>query len=181
MKLGHHEDLDIKERVGLKIEFIKTAAQILGGAFFLVTIYVAWQNLVVSQEKHKTDLFTKAIDQLGNDKQIEVRLGGIYALERIARDSEKDHGPIMEVLTAFVRLHAPWPPKKAAEAKEQPAESGQPVPGEKKPETKPAPESQTPDRHSGHPHGAGPPRPHLWEGRGSTPGFAPDRPAGGGP
>ena len=69
-----------------------------------------------------------------------MRLGGIYALERIARDSEKDHGPIMEVLTAFVRLHAPWPPEKPAEAKEQPAESGKPVPGEKKPETKPAPE-----------------------------------------
>ena len=26
-----------------------------------------------------------------------IRLGGIYALERIAKDSEKDHGPIMEV------------------------------------------------------------------------------------
>jgi uncharacterized protein YjbI with pentapeptide repeats len=131
--------LDIEKRVGLKIEFIKTAAQILGGAFFLVTIWVAWQNLVVSQEKHKTDLFTKAIEQLGN-KKLEVRLGGIYALERIARDSEKDHGPIMEVLTAFVRLHAPAPPEEPAEAEEEPAESGRPVPGEKKTETKPPPE-----------------------------------------
>ncbi len=131
--------LEIKERVGLKIEFIKTAAQILGGIFFLVTIYVAWQNLMVSQEKYKTDLFTKAIEQLGSEK-LEVRLGGIYALERIARDSEKDHGPIMEVLTAFVRLHAPWPPEKPAEAKAQPAVSGQPVPGEKKPATEPGPE-----------------------------------------
>jgi hypothetical protein len=131
--------LEIEKRVGLKIEFIKTAAQILGGAFFLVTIYVAWQNLVVSQEKHKTDLFTKAIEQLGSEK-LEVRLGGIYALERIARDSDKDHGPIMEVLTAYVRLHAPWPPEKPAEAKEQPAAFGKPAPGEKKPEPKPAPE-----------------------------------------
>jgi hypothetical protein len=134
------KSLEIKERVGLKIEFIKTAAQVLGGAFFLVTIYVAWQNLVVSQEKHKTDLFTKAIEQLGNDKQIEVRLGGIYALERIARDSEKDHGPIMEVLTAFVREKAPWTPEKEAEAKKQEAAAGQPAPGETKAETKPAPE-----------------------------------------
>lgn len=126
--------LEIKERVGLKIEFIKTSAQILGGAVFLVTIYVAWQNLAVSQEKYKTDLFTRAIEQLGSEK-LEVRLGGIYALQRIARDSEKDHGPIMEVLTAFVRLHAPWPPKKPPEAKEQPAESGKPAPGEKKSKT----------------------------------------------
>jgi hypothetical protein len=39
-----------------------------------------------------------------------VRLGGIYALERIARDSPKDHWTIMEVLTAYVRQHAPSPP-----------------------------------------------------------------------
>ena len=36
-----------------------------------------------------------------------IRLGGIYALERIAKDSEKDHGPIMEILTAYVRENAP--------------------------------------------------------------------------
>jgi Pentapeptide repeats (8 copies) len=30
-------------------------------------------------------------------------LGGIYALERIARDSNVDYSPIMEILTAYVR------------------------------------------------------------------------------
>jgi hypothetical protein len=39
-------------------------------------------------------------------------LGGIYALERIARDSKDNYGPIVEVLTAYVREHAPWPPKR---------------------------------------------------------------------
>lgn len=34
---------------------------------------------------------------------MELRLGAIYALERIARDSWKDHWPIMEVLTAYIR------------------------------------------------------------------------------
>jgi hypothetical protein len=134
LELQAIKDLKVKDRVGFKIEFIKTAAQILGGAFFLFGLYFTWANLVVSQEKHKTDLFTKAIEQLGSEK-LEVRLGGIYALELIARDSDKDHGPIMEVLTAFVRLHAPWPPKKPAEAKEQPPESGKPAPGEKKSKT----------------------------------------------
>lgn len=131
--------LEIEKRVGLKIEFIKTAAQILGGVFFLGTFYIAYQNLVVSQEKYRTDLFVQAVKQLGDEK-LEVQLGGIYALERIARDSEKDHGPIMEVLTAYVRENAPWPPKKANGAKEQPAEPGKLPPGEKKPEDKPAPE-----------------------------------------
>jgi hypothetical protein len=39
-----------------------------------------------------------------------VRLGGIYALERIARDSPGDRATIGEVLTAFIRSHASWPP-----------------------------------------------------------------------
>jgi hypothetical protein len=136
IRLGRDKDLGTKDRIGLQIEFVKTAAQILGGIFFLVTIYVAWQNLVVSQEKHKTDLFTRAIEQLGS-KKLEVRLGGIYALERIARESEKDHGPIMEVLTAYVREKAPWTPEKAAEAKKLSAELAL---GLKKPETKGVPE-----------------------------------------
>ncbi|MBI2881185.1 MAG: hypothetical protein HYY21_06330 [Candidatus Tectomicrobia bacterium] len=54
-----------------------------------------------------SDAFTRAIEQLGNQESLEVRLGGIYALERIARDSRRDHWPIMEVLTAFVREKAP--------------------------------------------------------------------------
>src|SRR6266702_335401 len=45
---------------------------------------------------------------LGSDN-LDVRLGGIYALERIASSSEVDRGPILEVLTAYVRGHSPWP------------------------------------------------------------------------
>jgi uncharacterized protein YjbI with pentapeptide repeats len=63
-----------------------------------------------------TERFTRAVDQLGN-AQLDVRLGGIYALERIARDSPEDHPQVVEVLTAYVREHAPWPlePGRAAE------------------------------------------------------------------
>ena len=58
-----------------------------------------------------TDRYTKAIEQLGS-KELDVRIGGIYALERIARDSARDHPTVMEVLTAFVREHSreQWPP-----------------------------------------------------------------------
>src|SRR3954447_12289204 len=57
-----------------------------------------------------TERFTRAIDQLGN-AELDVRLGGIYALERIARDSKDDHPQVVEVLTAYAREHAPWPPR----------------------------------------------------------------------
>lgn len=80
---------------------------IVGGSALLFGLYFTARNLQISQEGQITERFTRAIDQLGSD-EIEIRLGGIYALERIARDSERDHWPIMEVLTAYVREHAPW-------------------------------------------------------------------------
>jgi hypothetical protein len=42
---------------------------------------------------------------VGSEK-LGVRLGGIYALERIAQDSPKDHWTVIEVLTAWVREHS---------------------------------------------------------------------------
>jgi hypothetical protein len=65
----------------------------------------------LNREGQITERFTRAIDQLGRDRAVEVRLGGIYALERVARESQRDHGPIIEILTAYVREHASLPPK----------------------------------------------------------------------
>jgi uncharacterized protein YjbI with pentapeptide repeats len=59
----------------------------------------------LSEQGQLTDRYTKAIEQLGSDK-LDVRLGGIYALERIAVDSERDHPTVVEVLSAFVREHS---------------------------------------------------------------------------
>lgn len=79
-----------------------TLIQALGGTFLFVTAYFSYRNLKATEEKQITERYSKSIEQLGDDK-IEVRLGGIYALERIARDSPKDHWTIMEVLTSFVQ------------------------------------------------------------------------------
>ena len=38
---------------------------------------------------------------------LEVRIGVIYALERIAQDSGQDHTHIMAVLCAYIRNNAP--------------------------------------------------------------------------
>jgi hypothetical protein len=63
------------------------------------------RNFLLSREGQVTDRYTKAIEQLGS-KEPDVRIGGIYALERIARESARDHPVVMEVLTAFIREHA---------------------------------------------------------------------------
>ena len=66
-----------------------------------------WQRRTheLTEQGQVTDRYTKAIEQLGSDK-LDVRIGGIYALERIARDSARDHPTVMEVLTAFIREHS---------------------------------------------------------------------------
>jgi uncharacterized protein YjbI with pentapeptide repeats len=109
-----------------------TLAQILGGVAIGIGLYYTWrritiaeedlkatqeslkvtqENLRVSQEDQITERFTKAVDQLGaidhlGNPAIEIRLGGIYALERIASESKKDYLPIIEILTSYVRKNS---------------------------------------------------------------------------
>jgi len=87
-----------------------TLLQGLGGVVLLFGAYFTWRQLRIAREGQITERFTRAIDQLGHD-HLDVRLGGIYALARIAHDSDADRAMIGEVLTAFVRSHAPWPPR----------------------------------------------------------------------
>ncbi len=75
---------------------------------------IAWDNNIVNcinqtqptPQEIVSERFSKAIEQLGNEK-IETRFAAIYALERIAKDSPKDHWTIMEILAAFIRENAP--------------------------------------------------------------------------
>jgi Pentapeptide repeats (8 copies) len=101
-----------------------TLLQGIGGFILLAGAAATWRQIQISREQmnrthqynlqqlvhlnrgQSTERYTRAIDQLGSD-QGDVRIGGIYALEQIARDEEPYHGPIIEVLTAYVRGHAP--------------------------------------------------------------------------
>jgi uncharacterized protein YjbI with pentapeptide repeats len=71
-----------------------------------------WQRRTyeLSEQGQVTDRYTKAIEQLGSDTP-DVAIGGIYALERIARDSPRDHPTVMDVLSACIRVHSreQWP------------------------------------------------------------------------
>ncbi len=58
-------------------------------------------------QRRVTESFTKAVEQLESDK-LQVRLSGIYTLERISRESPGDYWNVMETLAAFVRQRAPW-------------------------------------------------------------------------
>ncbi|WP_063806780.1 pentapeptide repeat-containing protein [Streptomyces regalis] len=60
----------------------------------------------LTREAQVTERYVEAIKLLSSDN-LPQRLGGIYSLERIMRDSEKDHATVVAVLAAFVREKAP--------------------------------------------------------------------------
>jgi hypothetical protein len=110
--LAHHDVGSVK---GPLLQTARDAARgrllTLGAGLFAIgALLFTARNFALSRVGQVTDRYTKAIDQLGSDK-IDVRIGGIYALERIARDSARDHPAVMEVLTAFIREHSQeqWP------------------------------------------------------------------------
>lgn len=71
---------------------------------FGALVYTAL-NFRLSREGHVTDRYTKAIEQLGSPG-LDIRIGAIYALERIMIDSARDHPTIVEVLAAYIREHS---------------------------------------------------------------------------
>ena len=69
-------------------------------------------QLQIAQQGQITDRYNAAITNLGSDK-LDIRLGGIYALQRLMQDSHRDHPTVIAVLCAFIRDHVPATAKPA--------------------------------------------------------------------
>lgn len=74
---------------------------------------IAYKNTEIADRNSFTDTFTKAIEQLGattaeNKPNIEVRLGAIYALEKLSKVNSDYYQPIIDILCSYVRQHAPY-------------------------------------------------------------------------
>jgi Pentapeptide repeats (8 copies) len=80
------------------------------GLFAAGALWFTARSFTLAREGQVTDRYTAAVTQLGS-KRLDVRIGGIYALGRVAHDSKTDHPTVMEVLAAFIREHSrkPWP------------------------------------------------------------------------
>jgi hypothetical protein len=87
----------------------------------------ASKELHISEQGQITNRFNAAVTNLGSPST-DVRLGGIYALERIMEDSERDAETIPLILSAYVRLHAPL--SAAEEEKTQSASEDKPPPAD---------------------------------------------------
>ncbi len=109
----------INDRLKLQNEARTTLLQGFGGTVLLLGAYLTWRQLQYSIESGReqreldrqgqiTDRYTRAVDQLGSPS-LDVRLGGLYAQESVAGESEQYRGPITEILAAYVRVHAALP------------------------------------------------------------------------
>ena len=85
------------------------AAAALPGIAAVVALFLTFQSiqetnwqLQIDQQGQVTDRYNAAITNLGS-RSVEVRLGGIYALQRLMEDSPRDQPTIVAVLCAFVR------------------------------------------------------------------------------
>jgi hypothetical protein len=85
-------------------------------------------QLSITRKGQLAERFSRAIEQLGS-KEVDVRIGGIYALEGLIEDLDLPGDPalalegeqerrtnrqaIVEILASYVRRHAPWDPAQA--------------------------------------------------------------------
>ena len=89
------------------LEVVKTLGIALTGLGLLSSVWEGLEDRRLAQERLITERFSKAVEQLKSENDLTVRIGGIYALERIAKDSDRDYWTIMDVLTSYVREQAP--------------------------------------------------------------------------
>jgi uncharacterized protein YjbI with pentapeptide repeats len=94
---------------GLRTALIAIVAGVITAAGLLYThksheqtVKKDREQAELTREGQVTGRYVEAVKLLASEKLPE-RLGGIYALERIMTDSDRDHRTIVEVLSAFTR------------------------------------------------------------------------------
>jgi len=82
-----------------------------GGVLAAVTLFLSRIRDAIAAEKHeldrdanRTDRYTEAVELLGNH-ELAVRLGGIVALGRLAKDSPRDSSDIAHLLAVWIRVN----------------------------------------------------------------------------
>jgi uncharacterized protein YjbI with pentapeptide repeats len=97
--------------LGIALAFLIFSGATAAGAALLA--WSALRQASTASDRHQeqtnadrrrriTETYSKAVSQLASDK-LEERLGGIYTLENISKESPDDYWTVMETLTAFVR------------------------------------------------------------------------------
>jgi hypothetical protein len=111
-----------KDRAAAQADAIKTGATIAlgtGGAAYLLLAYRRQrQEEIDTRERRITELYTKAVEQLGHEKA-PVRLGALYSLERLAQDNTEHRQTVVDVFCAYLRMPYTLPTRNRPGAKEE--------------------------------------------------------------
>jgi uncharacterized protein YjbI with pentapeptide repeats len=89
-------DLEIVRTI---ISFLSLFATIFAGLGFYFSYQQGEQRLI-------SDRFAQAVAQIGNENNLTVRIGGIYSLEKIARDAPDNGSIINEVLVSYIHTQS---------------------------------------------------------------------------
>jgi hypothetical protein len=96
-----------EDRAALQAEAVKTGATIAlgtGGAAYLLLAYRRQRlDEVDTRERRITELYTKAVEQLGHEKAT-VRLGALSSLERLAQNNPEHRQTVIDVFCAYLRM-----------------------------------------------------------------------------
>lgn len=101
--VGRHPKLTDEKRVSAITEERRTILAAFAAAGAGITLWYTHQRQKLDRDSNRTDRYTRAVEQLGDDSKPAVQLGGVYALERVAQDSPRDHDVAFAVLSAFIR------------------------------------------------------------------------------
>ncbi len=105
----------VREVVATVLQAVTVLTAVGALLFTGLSLQATRDQVALGEQGQITDRFSRAIDQLGQEGsgKLSIRLGGIYALERIMHDSPADEPAVIEVLCAFIRTHAQLPPPPA--------------------------------------------------------------------
>jgi len=102
-------EVDASQKAGRIFEYRKVYIQIIGGAILAIGVYLTLRRVKATEKQAEvalqgnlTDRYTKAVELLGSD-QMAIRIGGIAALGRLAKDSEIDYKRVIITLAEFIR------------------------------------------------------------------------------
>ena len=97
------------ERLKARNEVRTTGVQLVAVLVVVAGSLLTWRTVRLTRENQITDRYAAAIGSLDAGKPEATQVGAIFALERLARDSRRDHWPIMEILVGFLRDQTPLP------------------------------------------------------------------------
>ncbi|WP_371524883.1 pentapeptide repeat-containing protein [Streptomyces sp. NBC_01283] len=117
-------DARVPDRAKAINDIRTTLLQGLAGVALLVGAFFTWRQLQVTRYGQLSERFTAAVEQLGSPS-VEVRIGAVFALERVAVDSRDDRGTVAEVLCLFAQRNALATPLEARPAPGEIARSGE--------------------------------------------------------